>query len=366
MHTMGNNVQSPPHRCFNMRNPFARALLLSLGVLVLGAMLLRSDNVDVRAAILQTAAQAKHAVSQTPLGSFHGMEELESVQGQDEKQQPTPMTPSPFPNSSQTMGCEYDLSKLQELQEKYDLEDRFEYTKRYVQISRQDTKRQSITKLDQKFNPDPVKVVDLAGESLPPADTCAEPLVVPVTKSPFPQTANASDFMFGVSTTYKRFTNPQTSPIKEWTYWLTDSKGHSNGGKLLLMLLDATDDELDDAYDKLSKVGIDVDVYQSDVATEMAVRYLALVPTLYNHPERKSKKWLVTCDDDTFFPSFNALAQKVEEYDHTQQMYIGTLSEDVNNIDRHGSQAFGGAGVFLSLPMAQLITENFDSCKTDD
>jgi hypothetical protein len=43
-------------------------------------------------------------------------------------------------------------------------------------------------------------------------------------------------------------------------------------------------------------------------------------------------------------------------------MYVGALSEDVNNIIRHGSQAFGGAGVFLSLPIAKVVTEKHGSC----
>jgi hypothetical protein len=256
------------------------------------------------------------------------------------------------------------MERLRGWQQRYKLEEHLEYTKRYVQVARQDIPRKSVTELSQNFIADAVKVVDVNKQYQ--GETCPDPLVVPVSKSPFPATANASDFMFGVSTTYKRFTDPRTSPLNEWTYWLTDSKGHSNGGKLILMLVDASDAELEDAFDKLSKVGIDVDVYHSDPSLIMAVRYLSLVPQMYTHPDRRNKKWLVTCDDDTFFPSFHALADKLEEYDHERPMYIGTFSEDVNNIQRHGPQAFGGAGVFLSVPMAQIITEKYDSCKTDE
>ncbi|TQS32674.1 hypothetical protein Golomagni_07004, partial [Golovinomyces magnicellulatus] len=46
-------------------------------------------------------------------------------------------------------------------------------------------------------------------------------------------------------------------------------------------------------------------------------------------------------------------------------MYIGTLSEDYGAIERHGSQAFGGGGVFLSMPLAAKITENYGKCTTD-
>ena len=345
----------PAHRCFNMRNPFARVVLLSVTLLFLVFMMLRSDAIDVRAAIIKTAKAAKAAGSQSPLHG-HGSDVSENGE----------LRGSSHTNSSRphVMSCDYDMDHLRGLHDKFALGQQFEYTKRYVKISRQDIKRKSVTKLQQAFMPDQVKLIDVNNESA--KQTCPEPLAVPVTRSPFPSTARASDFIFGVSTTYKRFTDPKTSSINEWTYWLTDGKGKSNGGKMLLLLLGASPEELEDAYNRLAAVGIDVDVYQSDPGMEMAVRYLTLVPTLYNHPDRKGRKWIVTCDDDTFFPSFNALAERFEEYDHEMPMYIGTLSEDVNNIERHGAQAFGGAGVFLSMPLAKLISEKYEGCKTED
>lgn len=344
----------PPHRCFNMRNPFARIVVLSAALLFLVVMMLRSDAIDVRSAIIKTAKAAKAAGAQSPLHAHNGDVSDPSEHG------------STYANSTRplVMSCDYDIDRVRALRDKYDLGHKYEYTKRYVKISRQDIKRKSVTKLDQVFMPKEVKVVDVDGQT--EKERCPKPLEVPVTRSPYPSTATASDFIFGVSTTYKRFTNPATSSINEWTYWLTDGRGNSNGGKLLLMLLGASPEELEDAYNRLSAVGIDVDVYQSDPSMEMAVRYLTLVPTLYNHPDREGRKWIVTCDDDTFFPSFNALAERFEEYDHEMPMYIGTLSEDVNNIERHGAQAFGGAGVFLSMPMAQLISEKYEGCKTEE
>ncbi|KAH6845717.1 glycosyltransferase family 31 protein [Chaetomium sp. MPI-CAGE-AT-0009] len=351
----------PRHRCFSMRNTFVRALILTVTMFAVGGIFLPPD-MDVRGAILKTAASAREAMTmQTPIGRPEsagwgpGGEVAEQDAGEA---QPT------LSHSSHVMTCGYDMERLKRWQELYGLEETFEYTKRYVQASRQDIPRKSVTRLDQDFLADAVKVVDVNRQYQ--AETCPEPLVAPVTMSPFPSTANASDFMFGVSTTYKRFLDLRTSPINEWTYWLTDGKGNSNGGKLVLLLLDASDEQLEDAYSKLSSVGIDVDVYRSDPSLIMAVRYLALAPKLYNHPDRVHKKWLVICDDDTFFPSFNALADRFAQYDHTRPMYIGTFSEDVNNIQRHGSQAFGGAGVFLSVPMAAIIAERFDTCSSEN
>jgi hypothetical protein len=354
-----------------VRSSFARALLLSVVVLFLVGTMVRTDSAGVKNAIRKGATAAKQSMSsQRPLD---GVESKTSDGTKPEYAKPEahhdPVYPTTtYTNSSTTynMTCDQDMEKLLILQDKYGLDTKFEYTKRYVKISRQDIKRQSVTKLNQDFMPQNVQVVDVTNQT--PRfreETCDEPLVVPVTKSPYPSSANASDFIFGVSTTYKRFKDPKTSSINEWTYWLTDGKGKSNGGKLILLLLDASKEDILDAWTLLNAAGIDVDVYQSDSKMEMAVRYLTLVPTLYNHPDRAGRKWIVTCDDDTFFPSFNALAEKFEEYDHTMPMYIGTLSEDVNNIARHGAQAFGGGGVFLSAPLAKLITEKYDSCKTE-
>jgi hypothetical protein len=344
-------ITTARYRCLSMRNTFIRALILSFVLLTVAGFFVQFDS-DVRDTIINSAASAKEAITeQIPLAS--------SVIPSWIDEQLTPSRPKP----SRNMTCDYNMDNLKRWQEKYKLEPSFEYFKRYIQVVRQDIPRRSVTRIDQNFLLDGFRVVDVGAQYEP--DVCPEPLVVPVTKSPFPSTANASDFMFAVSTTYQRFIEPRTSPINEWSYWLTDGRGQSNGGKLLLKLLEVTDEQLDEARAKLSEVGIDAEVYRSDPADIMAVRYLSLVPTMYNHPARETKKWLVLCDDDTFFPSMHALADKLAEHDHTKSLYIGALSEDVNNVQRHGSQAFGGAGVFLSVPMARLVTEKFDSCRSE-
>lgn len=343
----------PPHRFLNMRSPVSRALMLAFLVIALVVLTMKSNTYDVRSAVLKATNTAKQAItSQHPLdsnGGFHGLD--------GENYHPGLPT-----NTSALMNCNYDTQHLKSLQDKYELGEQFEYFKRYVKISRQDIERERMTKLDQFFLPNTAKTVDLGKKNL--NEQCPEPLIVPVPKSPAPDTANLTDFIFGVSTTYKRFTDPETTPINDWTYWLTDSHGTSNGGKLVLLLLDATDDELYDAWDRLHKVGIDADVFHSDSSLEMAVRYLTLVPTLYNHRERPNKKWLVLCDDDTFFPSPNALVERINTYDPTKPLYIGTFSENINQIERHGSQAYGGAGVFISMRVGEMVTELYDQCKT--
>ncbi|KAI0130784.1 glycosyltransferase family 31 protein [Daldinia grandis] len=347
---MGARMPSPHQKFFSMRNPFSRCVLFAVALLLLLGVTWKSDRIeDVGSRIVKAASTHKSDVSQQPLGDGPHATEKDVA-----------------PVSNHVMDCGINSTHMGELKAKYELGDTFQYFKRYVKINRKPITRKSITKIPQPFLPDTFTTVDMQHPSNYGNEQCLEPLEVPVPESPYPATGNLSDFMFGVSTTFKRFSSEKTSPVNEWTYWLTDGKGHSNGGKLILLLLDATEDQILHAKTILHHAGIDVDVYHSDSSMEMAVRYLTLIPTLYNHPERSSKKWLVSCDDDTFFPSVHALTKKFEDYDPSEMLYIGTLSEDVNNVDRHGSQAFGGAGVFLSVPLAEQIAKDYDSCKTDE
>ncbi|KAI9167832.1 Beta-1,3-N-acetylglucosaminyltransferase lunatic fringe [Paramyrothecium foliicola] len=351
MGNMAINIHSNK-RILKMRNPFIRALMAAAGVLFFLYVTTRSNTYDVRTQILEKAGiKLSSASSQRPL-----VENNPSSSAVDVNHEPT---------TTHQMNCDYNAEHLRHIKARYSLDEKFQYMKRYVRFTRTpNLERKSLTKLDQNLLTGPFKLVDMTNLH----DTqsrCADPLELPVPRSGLPSTVNASDFMFGVSTTYSRFMDPNTTPINEWIYWLTDSHGHTNGGKLLLMLLDASDEELQEVANLVGDVGIDVEVYHSESSVEMAVRYFTLVPTLFTHRDGPKKKWFVTCDDDTFFPSMHGLLEKISSFDHTREMYIGTLSEDIGAVERHGSQAFGGAGVFLSLPLAQRITELYGVCATD-
>lgn len=266
------------------------------------------------------------------------------------------------------MDCNVDTGRLREISDRYELDGQVEYLRRYIRFTRKPIERQSYTSLPQNLlssgnDAEGFRVVDLlSGHDR--EEKCSEPLEVSVPESPFPANADLSDFIFAISTTYKRLSDP--SMIQEWAYWLTDSKGRSNGGKLLLRLLDVTDAELTEVAQRLADAGIDSEVsgWDSRIEKEMAVRYLNLVPMLYSHKDSPNRKWLVLCDDDTFFTAMNSLVERFKQYDHTRLLYIGTLSEDVTAVKVHGSQAFGGGGVFLSRPLAGIVSSRIDACRT--
>ncbi|PFH60378.1 hypothetical protein XA68_11080 [Ophiocordyceps unilateralis] len=265
--------------------------------------------------------------------------------------------------------CSFDASHFTDIKRRYNIDDRFHYFSRTIHFRRsKGLERKAMTLLPQTLL-DTTKAitVDVAEQSNGGAivGDCSKPLQVQVPVSDLPSTVNASDFMFGISTTYQRLNESRPDIIDDWKYWLTDGSGLSNGAKLYLTLLDASDEQLRDVRVLLRQAGIDASVDRSQ-DRDMPVRYINLVPHLYRQEDSRLRKWLVLCDDDTFFPSMHSLVQRLSSFDHTRELYIGTLSEDVGAVERHGSQAFGGAGVFLSLPMAKRIAESIGSCASMD
>lgn len=265
-------------------------------------------------------------------------------------------------NQSRPLDCTLDATHLQSLQQRYDLQDNIDYGRRYIRFHRENILRASITKIDSTLFPHGFDTINI--NKPPMSSACPKPLDVLVPRSPYPSTVDASDLLFGISTSFQRLSDPRTGPIIEWSHWLTNGNGKSNGARLILRLIDATEAELEATTQMMSSMGMDVKVFPSDSSIEMAKRYLSLLPALYHESQQKSRKYLVMCDDDTFFPSMHRLLRRLASYDSDQELYMGTFSEDVNNVQRHGSQAFGGAGVFFSVPLAKKVASLYDKCST--
>lgn len=71
--------------------------------------------------------------------------------------------------------------------------------------------------------------------------------------------------------------------------------------------------------------------------------------------------WLGILDDDTFLPAIEPLSAALAAYDHTRPAYLGDLSESFA-ATRFGMAAFGGAGIFLSVPLAEELEPHLDGC----
>lgn len=224
-----------------------------------------------------------------------------------------------------------EASFLRDVLKKNNVEMDINYVMRTIRYVTDAKERPMMTNTSQELFPHGWKRVKLDEVERLPTDTL-EPLEIHVMKTPRPNEVDASELLFGVSTTYKRFNDEIDGPIKEWVRWLTDGNGTSNGAGLVLQLHDTTDEQLASAQKLLTSVGIDATVIHSDPSLDMAGRYVDLVPILYSHPSRFNRKYLALIDDDTFFPSLSALMRELHSYDHNGEYYIGTLTERVDFI----------------------------------
>ncbi|KAG7126861.1 hypothetical protein HYQ44_000581 [Verticillium longisporum] len=349
---------------YSIPNPLARALKLVAAVLVFVVLCLNLPSRRPYATdlVLETADLRNGAlVSVKPVRPSHASDDLAKPVNES--------THDAHPTTTHVMNCNTDMGRLREIGAAHDLGDQIEYLKHYVRFTRKPIERRSYTMLQQSLLPDSSEVghsfrtLRLSEGNVHEAE-CRKPLDLEVPQSPFPANVDLSDYIFALTTTFKRLKHPKT--IEEWAYWLTDGNGRTNGGKLLVRLTDASDVELRDVTQRLADVGIDAEVSACDsrIEKEMAVRYLGLVPLLYSHKISSTKQWFVLCDADTFFTAMNSLVAKFKQYDHTMPLYIGTLSEDAGAVKLHGSQAFGGGGVFLSRPLAKIISSVHDTCRT--
>ncbi|KAF1817076.1 hypothetical protein P152DRAFT_504476 [Eremomyces bilateralis CBS 781.70] len=76
-------------------------------------------------------------------------------------------------------------------------------------------------------------------------------------------------------------------------------------------------------------------------------------------------QWLGILDDDTFFPSLYPIGEELSKYDHTKPFWLGGLSEDFFHVKVWGLMAFGGAGVFISMPLARKLDPVLETCIAD-
>jgi hypothetical protein len=73
-------------------------------------------------------------------------------------------------------------------------------------------------------------------------------------------------------------------------------------------------------------------------------------------------QWLGVLDDDTFFPAMHPLDLALRQHDHTKPVWLGALSDNWSSIKNWGFMAYGGAGTFLSTPLAQQLEPHLEAC----
>ncbi|MCJ1406369.1 hypothetical protein MMC19_000434 [Ptychographa xylographoides] len=213
--------------------------------------------------------------------------------------------------------------------------------------------RESLTKIDRPLFDDLQLIESVEAFR----EVSSAPLVLEVPsfkKGP----VKASQLIFGIQTTIKRLDDS----IPQLARWLANT-----GAKLYVVLLEkegvmVNTDQMVGLETRMRNQGFDVTLLPAHEEDTFPQRYFSLVNIMYQHRVPQTQ-WVSLIDDDTFFPSMSALLAMLAKYDAGEQYYVGSLSEDWWAVSRYGFMGFGGAGVFLSLPLAEVVDAKSDICK---
>ncbi|KAG0649787.1 hypothetical protein D0Z07_3843 [Hyphodiscus hymeniophilus] len=278
---------------------------------------------------------------------FHKGHILKDVNGLPHPEVAKPEEPEPKP-------CTEHLGWLEPYQFTYPIQ----YVSRDIIASaRADGQRPSLTKMEKPLFGG-YTTVDLAESQTIKFKKCLPPLELAVPHNKV-QVVDASNMIFGLQTTMVRLKDT----VKHLARWLPHT-----GARLYAIVIENADLAADDAEmaaleKQLQDLGIDAHVIHPVRAIDsFAQRYFSLASVLYGAKDDNTQ-WITLIDDDTFFPSMFDLQNMLKEHDWTKPQYIGSLSEDWWAVNHYGLMGFGGAGIFLSLPMGKIIDDHMDECK---
>lgn len=267
---------------------------------------------------------------------------------------PSPLQSDIAPEKSrQEDPCRQRLGRLKDLNVKFPVR----YARRDIIIKPQfGAHRPSVTNIDGPLFPK-VQIVDPGKD--PILEHCMPPLSIVVSPFPERETVDASNVLFGMSTLLSRL--EESVPFLE--RWLA----HTDA-RLFVIVVNSEEDrnpdkkKMSELQSHMRDLGIKATLIEPlDKNDGMAVRYFSLVKFLYSKRD-KHTQWIGIVDDDTFFPSMHALIDMLGNYNPQQHQYVGGISEEWWSVVLYGLMAFGGAGLFMSMPTAALIDSNYKSC----
>jgi hypothetical protein len=248
--------------------------------------------------------------------------------------------------------CTEDLSWL----EQYKLTPKLKYVSRDIVTKPVASDRPLLTEIDALlFNN--FKTVDMSISKAVEIQHCLPPLTLEVQHGQL-KTPDASDMIFSLQTTVGRLKDS----VKYLNRWLP----HTGARLYCIVKQDpdtpAKDEEMRALETEFHNRGMNVSVrhpLHPDDSFEQ--RYFSLVNVMYS-ARSPNTKWMVTIDDDTFFPSLHELRKMLSRHDETKPQYISALSEDWWAVDHYGFMGFGGASIILSVPMVKILDAHTREC----
>ncbi|KAI0005809.1 glycosyltransferase family 31 protein [Xylariaceae sp. FL0662B] len=258
--------------------------------------------------------------------------------------------PLPVPNSKD---CPKDLELLVRASVQLELTERVHYSRRYIQPVYSNTiDGDHIANHTEPLIEDPVEINlwDCQNAKVPES----APLKLEVPKPYSPE--SFAHMTFGIATDYNRL----DASIETFAQWLSDS-----GANLVGVVTDASHrppQDIDQLHQKFKAAGMDVTLVGplDEKYTTSQNHFAVLIPMLER--SHSGTEWYGLLDDDTFFPHLKPLSDSLARLNHNKDMYVGTLSEDFEQVRKYGMMAFGGAGAFLSAALAQRLSGVVRQC----
>lgn len=260
-----------------------------------------------------------------------------------------PKVPKPNPKP-----CSQHLGWL----EQYQFSSPIRYVSRDIlTIPSTTNERPSLTVMEDHLFDD-FTTIDLGKSFTAEIEKCLPPLRLEV---PHNQAGppDSSNLIFGLQTKLTRL----KATVKHLERWLPHTKA-----RLFAIVTNDDEQRADDGQiaalqKEFRDKGMDVTIiHPVRPEDSFAQRYFSLVSVMYQARNEKTQ-WTICIDDDTFFPSTHDLQALLSKFDTTKPQYVGSLSEDWWAVNHYGLMGFGGAGILLSLPLAQVIHEHNDDCK---
>ena len=227
-------------------------------------------------------------------------------------------------------------------------------------------KRAGLSKIDGSLFPKS-QTIDLTLDGHVALQHCEKPLTLDVPALP-KNSKDASHVIFGISTTLARLEESIT-PLLRWLpntsaklFVVVIEKEQEGEGEARVDAVAADPQKKEELQAKMRGLGMDVTLVEPFGLQDMfSEKYFSLIKVMYENRTDKTL-WISLIDDDTFFPSMSSLLTMLAKYDPNKQQYIGGLSEDWWSVTHYGMMGFGGAGIFLSIALAEALVSNYDLC----
>ncbi|KAL2829026.1 hypothetical protein BDW59DRAFT_41152 [Aspergillus cavernicola] len=165
-----------------------------------------------------------------------------------------------------------------------------------------------------------------------------------------PPRPDASHMVFGVATSLEKL----EESLDAFSHWAGNTKT-----RIIAVVEQGGSSTRARVQQRAEELGILLTITQTE--DDRLDRYFSLIQVLFQYCDA-STQWAVLIDDDTFFPSMRNLVDRLASYDATVPQYIGGMTEDLARLSGSGYMAYGGAGIFLSIPLLEDLQYVFETC----